>query len=122
MISGVRSAKGALWNLHYFAYKGHQKRLAVLRLWKIITLRYTPVFHTSAFRQAEQLMSRNVHEVLELLDLQSVRHEPAAGMNPHESEQLVNIIRDIHEQYQLAIFLIDFVNRMDAQGWRYATR
>ena len=95
------------------------------------------LFHTPAFKQAEHLMSQKVHEFLELLDLQTVQHElarnlpyglqrrveiaramatsprlllldePAAGMNPHESEQLIDVIRDIHDRYQLTIFLVE---------------
>ena len=33
--------------------------------------------------------------------------EPAAGMNPHETEELVAIIRDIHRRLNLAIFLVE---------------
>lgn len=33
--------------------------------------------------------------------------EPAAGMNPHETEELVEIIRDIHRRLNLAIFLVE---------------
>jgi branched-chain amino acid transport system ATP-binding protein len=33
--------------------------------------------------------------------------EPAAGMNPHETEELVRIIRDIHRRMKLAIFLVE---------------
>jgi len=33
--------------------------------------------------------------------------EPAAGMNPQESRELVNFIRDIREEFDLTIFLIE---------------
>ena len=33
--------------------------------------------------------------------------EPAAGMNPHETRALVDIIRDIHRRLNLAIFLVE---------------
>lgn len=33
--------------------------------------------------------------------------EPAAGMNPHETEELVEIIRGIHRRLELAIFLVE---------------
>jgi branched-chain amino acid transport system ATP-binding protein len=33
--------------------------------------------------------------------------EPAAGMNPHETQELVEIIRDIHRRLNLAIFLVE---------------
>jgi len=33
--------------------------------------------------------------------------EPAAGMNPHETEELVEIIRDIHRRLNLAILLVE---------------
>jgi branched-chain amino acid transport system ATP-binding protein len=33
--------------------------------------------------------------------------EPAAGMNPHETEELVATIRTIHEQYGLTILLVE---------------
>ena len=95
------------------------------------------LFHTPAFRHSEKLMTQKVQEFLELLDLRDVQHEPAknlpyglqrrveiaramatsprlllldepaAGMNPHESEHLIRIIRDIHEQYHLTIFLVE---------------
>ncbi len=94
-------------------------------------------FHTSAFRRSEHLMTQKVHEFIELLDLRDAQHEPAenlpygvqrrveiaramaaspklllldepaAGMNPHESEHLIEIIRRIHDNYQLTIFLVE---------------
>ncbi len=93
--------------------------------------------NTSNFKRSEKLMEQKVHEFLELLDLIEVKHElaknlpyglqrrveiaramatsptmllldePAAGMNPHETEQLMAIIQNIHQHYHLTIFLVE---------------
>ena len=95
------------------------------------------LFHTSGFRSSEKLMDQKVHEFLALHDLRDVKDElaknlpyglqrrveiaramatspqlllldePAAGMNPHESEQLIGVIRAIHDNYRLTIFLVE---------------
>ncbi len=33
--------------------------------------------------------------------------EPAAGMNPHETEELVEFIRQVHQDFKLTILLIE---------------
>jgi branched-chain amino acid transport system ATP-binding protein len=38
--------------------------------------------------------------------------EPTAGMNPEELRQMMNIIRKVHEEFNLAIFLIEHRLRM----------
>jgi branched-chain amino acid transport system ATP-binding protein len=95
------------------------------------------LFHTPGFRSSEKQMDQKVQEFLALLGLQDVQDklaknlpyglqrrveiaramatspqlllldEPAAGMNPHESEQLIGVIRDIHDNYHLTIFLVE---------------
>ena len=95
------------------------------------------LFHTSAFKHSEKVMTQKVSEFLELFNLRDVQHEPAknlpyglqrrveiaramatsprlllldepaAGMNPRESERLIRTIRDIHDKYQLTIFLVE---------------
>lgn len=99
-------------------------------LWKTL-------FHTPGFRSSEKRMDQKVHEFLALLDLRDVKDElaknlpygiqrrveiaramatspqlllldePAAGMNPYESEELIGVIRDIHDKYRLTIFLVE---------------
>jgi branched-chain amino acid transport system ATP-binding protein len=95
------------------------------------------LFNTPGFKHSEKLMDQKVYEFFELLDLRDVKDElaknlpyglqrrveiaramatspkmllldePAAGMNPHETEQLMRIIRDIHQNYHLTIFLVE---------------
>jgi branched-chain amino acid transport system ATP-binding protein len=38
--------------------------------------------------------------------------EPTAGMNPEEMEQMIDIIRQVHRQFNLAIFLIEHRMRL----------
>lgn len=93
--------------------------------------------HTSRFRQTEQEMDQKAHEFLELLDLTSMKYEPvknlpygtqrrieiaralaalpklmlldepAAGLNPNETNELIQIITRIHREYGLTIFLVE---------------
>lgn len=95
------------------------------------------LFNTPGFKRSETLMAQKVHEFLELLDLMDVKDElaknlpygfqrrveiartmatspklllldePAAGMNPHETEQLIHVIQNIHHNYHLTIFLVE---------------
>jgi branched-chain amino acid transport system ATP-binding protein len=95
------------------------------------------LFHTPGFKHSESLMAQKVQEFLELLDLLDVKaelaqnlpyglqrrveiaramatspkmlllDEPAAGMNPHETEQLMDIIRNIHQNSHVTIFLVE---------------
>jgi branched-chain amino acid transport system ATP-binding protein len=41
--------------------------------------------------------------------------EPTAGMNPEEMEQMIDIIRQVHSQFNLAIFLIEHRMRLVMQ-------
>jgi branched-chain amino acid transport system ATP-binding protein len=95
------------------------------------------LFNTPGFKLSETLMEQKVHEFLELLDLMDMKDElaknlpyglqrrveiaramatspkmllldePAAGMNPHETERLMQIIQNIHQHYHLTIFLVE---------------
>ena len=92
---------------------------------------------TPGFRQSERLMEQKVEEFLDLLDVREVKNElaqnlpyglqrrveiaramatapqlllldePAAGMNVNETQELIQIIRHIHQHYQLTIFLVE---------------
>ncbi len=96
----------------------------------------------SSFRQSEKQMNRQADEFLELLNLIEVKNElagnlpygvqrrveiaralaaqprlllldePAAGMNPNETDSLIDVIRRIHDQYRLAIFLVEHEMRL----------
>ncbi len=93
--------------------------------------------HTPAFRRAERQMAERAAEFLELLGLQEVAREragnlpyglqrrveiaralaadpqlilldePAAGMNPNETDELIAVIERIHRRYGLAVFLVE---------------
>jgi branched-chain amino acid transport system ATP-binding protein len=95
------------------------------------------VCHAPGFRRAEARMEDKAHEVLELLDLQAVGaeaarnlpyglqrrveiaralaagprlillDEPAAGLNPTETEELIAVIRRIHQDYGMAVVLVE---------------
>ena len=54
-----------------------------------------------AQRRLEIVRALATHPSLLLLD------EPAAGMNPHETEELMNNIAKIRDQFQIAIMLIE---------------
>lgn len=93
--------------------------------------------HSPAFRRAEAQLDAKAREALELLDLHPVAQEtahnlpygvqrrveiaravaakpelllldePAAGLNPTETEELIGVIRRIHRDYGLAILLVE---------------
>jgi branched-chain amino acid transport system ATP-binding protein len=95
------------------------------------------ICHAPGFRRAEARMEDKAREVLDLLDLREVGaeaarnlpyglqrrveiaralaaepklillDEPAAGLNPTETEELIAVIRRIHQDYGLAIFLVE---------------
>lgn len=95
------------------------------------------LLHSPGFRHAEKTIALKASQFLELFDLLDVQDElaknlpygvqrrveiaramatspklllldePAAGMNPHETEELMQILRYIHQQYQLTIFLVE---------------
>jgi branched-chain amino acid transport system ATP-binding protein len=95
------------------------------------------ICHAPGFRRAEARMEDKAREVLELLDLREVGaeaahnlpyglqrrveiaralaagpklillDEPAAGLNPTETEELIAVIRRIHQDYGLAVFLVE---------------
>jgi len=95
------------------------------------------LFHTPAYRQTEREMDRRVDEFLELFDLASIKDttaknlpyglqrrveiaramatlprlllldEPSAGLNPSETDELQKILQQIHQAYNLTIFLVE---------------
>ena len=99
-------------------------------LWKTL-------FHTSAYRRAEIEIQQKSHEMMELFSLVSVKDipaknlpygiqrrveiaramatlpklllldEPSAGLNPSETEELIKIIKNIHQKNGLTIFLVE---------------
>ena len=95
------------------------------------------IFQTSRFRQSEEQLRAKTRKMLDIMGLSAYENEmagslpygnqrkleiarilagspklllldePAAGMNPQESRELVNIIRNIQEEFDLTILLIE---------------
>lgn len=95
------------------------------------------IFQTSRFRQSEEQLRAKSRKMLDIMGLSAYENEmagslpygnqrkleiarilagspklllldePAAGMNPQESRELVNIIRNIREEFDLTILLIE---------------
>ena len=95
------------------------------------------IFQTSRFRQSEERLRAKSRKMLDIMGLSAYENEmagslpygnqrkleiarilagspklllldePAAGMNPQESRELVNIIRNIREEFDLTILLIE---------------
>ncbi len=95
------------------------------------------LFHTPAYRRSELEMERKADEYLELFDLVAIRDtatgnlpyglqrrveiaraiatrpklllldEPSAGLNPSETDELQNVLQDIHRSQGLTIFLVE---------------
>lgn len=98
---------------------------------------WSTLFHLPGYRRSEKEIARLSGEFLELLQLEDVRHEtagnlpygrqrrveiaralaaqpklllldePAAGMNINETEELINTIRSIRDEYGVTIFLVE---------------
>ena len=98
---------------------------------------WNTLLHTSAYRRAEIDMQQRSNEIMALFDLTSVKDtpaktlpygiqrrveiaramatlpklllldEPSAGLNPSETDELVQILRNIHRQNDLTIFLVE---------------
>ena len=95
------------------------------------------VFHTPEYRRSEKTIDEKSGEFLSLLGLEGVKNEPAenlpyglqrrveiaralamhpelllldepaAGLNPNETDELIGIIRTLHQKYHLTIFLVE---------------
>ncbi len=95
------------------------------------------LFHTPAYRRSELEMERQADEYLKLFDLTDIRDtatgnlpyglqrrveiaraiatrpklllldEPSAGLNPSETDELQNVLQDIHRSQGLTIFLVE---------------
>jgi len=98
---------------------------------------FSSFFHTVKYHQIEQQMDREAEELLKIFGLDHKKgelarnlpygeqrrleiaralaarpkllllDEPAAGMNPHETQDLMNLIRSIRDQFDLTILLIE---------------
>jgi branched-chain amino acid transport system ATP-binding protein len=98
---------------------------------------WNTLLHSSAYRRAEVEMQQRSNEIMALFDLTSVKDtpaktlpygiqrrveiaramatlpklllldEPSAGLNPSETDELVEILRDIHRKHELTIFLVE---------------
>ena len=81
----------------------HEKALELLSIFDMQDLAQTRAgsLPYGAQRRLEIVRALATHPSLLLLD------EPAAGMNPHETEELMNNIAKIRDQFQIAIMLIE---------------
>jgi branched-chain amino acid transport system ATP-binding protein len=100
------------------------------------------ILHTRSFRENEHQVERSTEELLEMLGLHHcadeypknlpyglqrrveigralavgpkllLLDEPAAGMNPNEAEQLIDLIRWIRQQFKLTVWLIEHQMRV----------
>ncbi len=98
---------------------------------------FTAMFRLPAYFKKEKRMRERAKEILRIFDLEEERNnlscnlpygkqrkleiaralatnpklllldEPAAGMNPHETEDLMNIIRYIRDEFDMTILLIE---------------
>lgn len=83
--------------------EGEQKAMSLLDLVGVRHLADQVVTNLpyGAQRRVEMARALAMEPKLLLLD------EPTAGMNPEELRQIMTIIRDIHREFELAIFLIE---------------
>lgn len=98
---------------------------------------FSAVFHLPGFAASEKKMRERAAELAELLDISPLLYqqagalsygdqrrleiaralatepelllldEPAAGMNPHETQELAETVRKLHKDFQLTILLIE---------------
>ena len=98
---------------------------------------WTGILRLPAYREKEHEMNRQAHKLLKIFDLDAqadlkasqlpygkqrkleiaralatnpkllLLDEPAAGMNPNETAELMQIVRDVRDQFGIAILLIE---------------
>jgi branched-chain amino acid transport system ATP-binding protein len=88
---------------HQKQAKLHQEALALLELFGIADAAHRPANSLSYGDRRRLEMARALANRPELLLLD----EPAAGMNPHEKDQLCELIRQIQAQFQLTVLIIE---------------
>ena len=59
------------------------------------------------YKKEEEAMRADVERLLKEVKLWDVRNEPAAGMNPKETAELTDFIRQIRDRFKLTIFMIE---------------
>ena len=62
---------------------------------------WTGILRLPAYKEKEHEMNREANPKLLLLD------EPAAGMNPNETDELMQTVRSVRDQFGIAILLIE---------------
>ena len=90
---------------------------------------WTGILRLPAYREKEHEMNRQAHKLLKIFDLDAqadlkasqlplaralcatrkllLLDEPAAGMNPNETAELMQTVRDVRDQFGIAILLIE---------------
>jgi len=88
---------------HQKQAKLHQEALTLLELFGIADAAHRPA-HALSYGDRRRLeMARALANRPELLLLD----EPAAGMNPHEKDQLCELIRQLQTQFKLTVLIIE---------------
>ena len=65
---------------------------------------FTSIFRLPKHFKIERAMRDKAKKILDIVGLLD---EPAAGMNPHETEDLMKIVRRIRDEYGITILLIE---------------
>ena len=65
---------------------------------------FSSIFRLPKHYKTEKAMRDKAKEILRICDLYD---EPAAGMNPHETEDLMDIVRRIRDEFDMTILLIE---------------
>ena len=65
---------------------------------------FSSIFRLPKHYKTEKAMRDKAKEILRIFDLYD---EPAAGMNPHETEDLMDIVRRIRDEFDMTILLIE---------------
>ena len=67
----------------------------------------TGILRLPKYHKAEKEMNEKAMELLRVFDLEKLLDEPAAGMNPNETKELMETIHFVRDEFDMTVLLIE---------------